>query len=535
MCASYLESLEDNIKIDKDKCVACGKCTDRCVLDNIRLKLAPCRQACPMGVNAQGYVQLIARGEDQAARDLVREQLPFPEIICMVCDHPCETQCERGKKDGQPVNIRGLKRYLFDAAGESWAAPAKDLPTGKKIAVVGAGPAGLVAAYDLALKGHEVMVFEADGAVGGLLRGAIPPFRLPEAVVERELAVLRELGVGFTLNCRVGENLPFADLMRGYDAVVLCAGLGRGKTLGVEGENLSGVLPALPFLRASRAGNGPRLSGPAVVVGGGNMAVDAALVALRQGAESVTMLSLEDKETLPAFAAELQQARNEGVRFRHSCGVAEMSGKNGGVDAVRLSRCTAVFDEDGNFAPSFASSSEELPASHVIVAIGLERDERLLAGSGLTPRDVAQADPLTLRCGQSAVFAAGDFQGNAGSVIKAMAAGRQAAESASRHVTGRHLRFGRAYAGPFLTDFSVDLSRGVAENRVAPSCEQFQGKGDYRVLEAPLTPEEAKREAARCHSCGGPCGKHRTCWFCLPCEVECPQKALWVDIPYLLR
>jgi formate dehydrogenase major subunit len=488
-----------------------------------------------MGVNAQGYVQLIARGNDQAARDMAREKLPFPRIICMVCDHPCEKDCERGKDGGKPVSIRELKRYLFDTPeGKTTPLPEKAAPTGKRIAVVGAGPAGLTAAYDLALKGHTVSLLEAGDKPGGMLSGGIPAFRLSEQTVREELAVLPQLGVQITLNCRVGKDKTLESLMRENDALILATGLGRAKRLGVPGEELAGVLPGLSFLQAARAGNAPQLSGRTLVVGGGNMAVDAAMTALRQGAQEVVMLSLEEEGTLPAFAHELDQARSEGVLFRYSCGVAEVLGKGGKVAGLTLNRCTAIYDEHGRFAPRFDTTGDTLEASFVIVAIGLEQDASLLEGSGLSADDVKNADPLTLRCADSKLFVAGDFM-NTKTVIRAMASGREAAESASRFVLGEHLRFGRAYAGPIVTEFPIDRSRGDKRDRTEPARRPFRGKGDYEPRTASFTAAEAKAEAARCHSCGGPCGKNRTCWFCLPCEVDCPEKALYVKIPYLLR
>ena len=534
MSPSYLESLEDNIKIDKDKCIFCGRCADRCILDNIRMKLAPCRQACPMGVNVQGYVQLIARGEFDQARELVREKLPFPEIVCLVCDHPCESSCERGKTSGQPVSIRALKRFLFDASARTEALE-KAPTTGKRVAVIGAGPAGLVAAHDLAVKGHEVVVYEAGARPGGMLAGGIPAFRLPAAVVVKELEVLAQLGVALRCNCVVGADVTLAQLMNEHDAVILSAGLWKSKKLGLDGEDMPGIHAGLPFLCASKAGKGPKLSGTVLVSGGGNMAVGAAMTALRQGAENVIMLALEGEGQLPAFAAELRQAAAEGVLFRHSCGIERLERRDGRFSGAVLSRCVAVFDENGRFAPRFETSGESIRADALIVAIGQDRDASILEGCGIGLDAVSMADPLTLQCGDSKVFVAGDYKGGAGSVVKAMASGREAAESASRHVSGEHLRFERGYAGPVLTDFPIDHQRGEDAPRREPLTDTLKTAGNDTVLEKPYTREEAIGEAKRCHSCGGPCGHNRTCWFCLPCEVECPQKALWVDIPYLLR
>jgi formate dehydrogenase major subunit len=533
MSPSYLLSLEDNIKVDKDKCIFCGRCAERCILDNIRMKTAPCRQACPMGVNIQGYVQLIARGEYDQARKVVREQLPFPRIVCMVCDRPCENICEKGRTGGGPVSIRALKRFLFDFPVDG-ELPQKETPTGKRAAIAGAGPAGLVAAYDLALRGHTVTVYEAGSSAGGMLGSGIPPFRLPAEVLDRELAVLGGLGVVFKFNLRVGADVGLKNIMDEYDAVILAVGLAKIRRLHVGGEDLSGIYYGLPFLSASRQGKGPELFGTVLVAGGGNMAVDAAMTALRQGADRVAVLTLESEDELPAFDAELRQARKEGVTFRHSCGVERIEGKKGKMTGLVLNRCVAVFNADGDFAPQFEAPHESIAADALIIAIGQERDHGILKNSGLNPQDIHQADALTLQCAQSKVFAAGDYKGNGGSIIKAMAAGREAAESAARFMMGEHLRFERAYPGPILTEFPIEHDRGEHTPRNEPVTRPLRGKGDYGVLEQIFTEEQAKAEASRCHSCGGPCGQ-RTCWFCLPCEVQCPQKALWVEIPYLLR
>jgi formate dehydrogenase major subunit len=534
MISSYLESFEDNIKVDKEKCIFCGRCSERCILDNIRMKLAPCVSACPMGVNVQGYVQLTARGDYSKAAELVLEKLPFPEIVCMVCHHPCEKACERGKKDA-PVSILALKRFLLERE-TSRPSPMKESSSGKRIAIVGAGPAGLVAAYDLAVKGHSVSIYETEGKPGGALRSCIPAFRLPEAMVEKELSVLPTLGVKFILSTTVGRDIPLNQIMEKYDAVLLAPGMVTGKRLGIHGEDLRGVFAGRDFLKASRKGKGPSLHGVALVAGGGNMAVDAALTALRQGADKVVMIALESEDALPAFATELKQAEREGVLFRFSRGIHRINGKDGKIMGVDLQRCVSVFDEQGGFAPTFdPCSTETLKADTLIVAIGLERDQTLLEGSGFTLKDVYDADTLTLQCRSEKIFVTGDYKKGVGSVIGAMASGRMAAESINRYVNGEHMKFGREYPGPIITNFPIDHSCGAPGNRSEPRLRKFEGKGDYNLVEHALTEEQARAEASRCHSCGGPCGKYRTCWFCLPCEVDCPQKAIWVEIPYLLR
>ncbi len=533
MSPSYLESYEDNIKIDKDECIFCGRCADRCILDNIRLNLAPCRQACPMGVNVQGYVQLIKRGQYAEAREVVRDKLPFPEVMCTVCNHPCEQQCEKGKSD-ESISIRALKHFIFSEKHEV-PMPEVAKSTGKNIAIIGGGPAGLVAAYDLAVSGHNVVVYESKSSVGGMLAYGIPAYRLPKEVLERDIAILPKLGVQFKCNTAIGTTVTLQQLMDDNDAVLLTNGLWKSKSLGVPGEDLEGVYKGLEFLSQCREGTAPKLSGNVFVCGGGNMAVDAAMSAIRQGAKSVTMLALEKEGELPAFPEELRQAQRDGILIMPSNGVKGFEGTNGKLTHINTQICKAVFDENGIFNPCYGGEITSVEADAVIIAIGADRDSEILSNSPFTLDDIYQIDALTLQCKDSKVFVAGDYLKGPGSVIGAMALGREAAISADRFVKNEHLRFERSYPGPFLTEFDIDHTDESTAKRQEAQIFTCRGVGDYEPLEGVLTEKQAQDEASRCLSCGGPCGKNRTCWFCLPCEVECPKKALWVEIPYLLR
>jgi len=532
---NLLEALSDNIVIDRDKCTACGICVETCVLDNLRLKLAPCRQACPLEVNAQGYVQLIARGEEDKARQILGETLPFPGILGRICSRPCEAGCHRAQITGQAVSIRALKRYLTEDGPEN-PLPEREPDSGRKVAVVGSGPAGLMAGHDLRVKGHQVIVFEAEAEPGGLLRWAIPEFRLPAEVVGREVDRLERLGLEFRCGRGLGREVSLDELRAGYDAVVLATGAGAHGRLGLEGESLIGVHFGLPLLRAVRAGQGPEMAGRVFVVGGGNVAVDAAQTALRLGAAEAVVVALEAEGELPAFAWAVEEARAEGVGFECGWGPAAILDQAGRVSGLELRRCLSVFDGQGRFRPAFDSGQTRLlSAETVIIAVGQSRDLSCLQGSGLLEGESLLADPLTLQTSWEDVFVAGDLHSGPSSVVQAMASGRAAAESADRFLRGEHLRFGRGWPGPVETEFEIDTSRGSADARVCPARRPFQGRGDFGELEAGLDREAARREAGRCYSCGQPFGRYRTCWFCLPCEVECPEQALYVEIPYLLR
>ena len=529
MRMNLLEALSDNIEIDFDKCTFCGVCVDTCILDNLRLKLAPCRQGCPLRVNVQGYVQEVLRGHDDRALEILRETLIFPEILGRVCPAPCESQCHHAVIDGRAVAARAIKRYLTDGqTADDIPIPPVQKDTGKKTAIVGSGPAGLQAAHDLRLAGHEVVVYDAAEKPGGMLRWAIPDFRLPVAVLERELTLLEKIGVQFECGRNL-ENKDLAELGAAHDAVIVAVGCRRAARLGLEGENLDGVIYGLDLLRAAKAGTAGELSGRTIVIGGGNVAVDAAETARRLGAAEVGIICLEDEGELPAFPEEVAAAKAAGIGFEHCWGPVRFVGRDGRVVGVELQRCLQVFDARGVFNPQYDECVLNMAeAETVIIAVGQRKESTLF-------EDLSEIDPLTRRAGEANIFLAGDCLTGPGSVVEAMAGGREAAESVKRLLAGEHLKYGRSYRGPVETDFDIDTSRGSDSPRVEPPRRAFTGQGDFGELEGPLDEPAARTEAGRCYSCGSPFGKFRTCWFCLPCEVECPNDALWVQIPYLLR
>lgn len=528
---TILEALSDNITIDKDKCVYCGECVETCILDNLRMKLAPCRQACPLGVNCQGYVQQILRGEKEDALEMVERNLPFPSILGRVCSAQCEQNCHRGTQNDEPVAIRALKRYLTtQIEGKALSLPEIQESTGKACAVVGSGPAGMLAAWDLLVQGHQVTIFEAEKEPGGMLRWAIPSFRLPDSILKNEFERLKSMGAEIKPNMRLGRDITMEGLKSEFQAVIIATGCPKTKTLGIKGEDFEGVYHALPFLYDVRDGKSPEIGENVVVIGGGDVAVDSAQTALRLGAAKVTMVSLESDGTLPASREALSMAEAEGILIDGAWGPTRILGKNNKAAGVELQRCLAVFDSFGRFAPSFDECTlKDLEADTIIIAIGQERDLDVFNGK------LPQYDELTLRTDDDQVFLAGDIQQGPSTIVEAMARGRQAAESVHRLFTGEHLSYGRRYEGPIEKDFDIGTIRGSDAKRVNPSWNTISAKGDFNEIEQPLTDDQARTEAGRCYSCGAPFGKFRTCWFCLPCEVECPKEALWVEIPYLLR
>lgn len=528
-----------NIFIKRDRCYVCGICVERCILDNLRMYLAPCRQACPVHMNCQGYVRLIAQGKEEEAAKEVRKDLPFAGILGRVCTHPCEDKCERRKEDNQAVHIRALKRYLSDRWPAVICEPAP-LPreSGKRVAIVGSGPAGLMAAYELAAKGHAITVFDSASEPGGMLRYGIPAFRLPSEETGRAIGLLEKMKVVFQTGRALGKELDFEKLEYEWDAVLLAMGSGTALQLGIPGQDLPGVYQGLDFLRRVREGQSPQIGKSALIVGGGNAAVDAALTCRKLGAEEVHMICLEEKGKMPAFPSEIEEALEEGIKIQDGWGPRKIFLHSDGHLRMDLSRCLRTFDEEGRFCPTFDDFRGLSPsAESVVIAIGQRSDL-----SSLPPelQDSTKAhllaDPLTLQTGRPKVFVAGDVVFGPQSVIEAMGQGREAAISIDRFLAGEGLRWGRDYwGGTCITEFPIDRSGAIARPRASLPRLPVSSRDVYVEVEKALEAKDAREEAERCLNCGRPAEVNQTCWYCLPCEIECPVEALEVRIPYLVR
>ena len=529
-----------NIHVNRDLCYACGICVDRCILDNLRLHLAPCRTACPLHMNCQGYVRLIAQGKDREAAAEMRKYLPFGGILGRVCHHPCETSCEQTKAEDGAVHIRALKRYLADAYPDvARSMPHIEKDSGKTVAIVGSGPSGLMAAHDLRSCGHDITVFEADAEPGGLLRWAIPSFRLPVHEVEQAVDMLEQMGIQFKTGQALGKQVELSDIADRFDAVLLSVGAGAPVPLGIPGEDLEGVYQGLDLLKHTKQGNMPDLGRSVLVIGGGNCAVDVALTCTKLGIPEVRMICLEDRCDMPAFETELQEAQEEGVAIENCWGPRQFVRTKDGKIGVEVSRCLSVFDDQGAFCPALEDAcSLGFEAGAIVVAVGQK-----LAGEGI-PVEYSEngtqllADGLTLQSPASGnVFCSGDAVSGPKSVVDAMAQGREAAVSIDRFLAGDGLRWGRDFFADngFLEQYEADLSRVKGPGRGKLHRRPVEERTLTHEVEAVLTAEAARQEAERCLSCGRAAECNQTCWLCLPCEIECPVDALEVRMPYLIR
>ena len=491
----------------------------------------PCNHACPAGSDVVRYIIGLCDGDVEGAwRTLVAEN-PLPGVCGRVCPHPCESECNRGTLGGA-IAIHALERYLADeAAAHRWRPARAGVRLSHRVAIVGSGPAGLSCAYHLARMGYQPTVYEARNEVGGLLRHAIPAYRLPRAVLDREVANIEALGVRFVLNARLGDNLPLRKLLD-LDAVFLALGQGLSRPLGVAGEEAAGVMPGLEFLRQVAQGQTVEIGRQVLVVGGGNTAIDAARTAVRLGA-AVTVVYRRSERQMPAIAEEVEEARAEGVAFRFLANPTSVLVEGG--RAVGL-RCVEMRlgepDSSGRERPVPIPGSEfDLAADTIIAAIGQELEVSALQESGLHLREGRLLTNEAAATALGGVFAGGDAATGAGTVAAAVGSGKRAALAIDRHLRGRPLdgfppltetvRVGERPMSRLVVrpeDLNLDYLETVPRP-VLPQRAAELRRGDWAEVNLGLGAQAVAAEAARCISCG-------TCIACDTCLIFCPDVAI---------
>jgi NADPH-dependent glutamate synthase beta subunit-like oxidoreductase/Pyruvate/2-oxoacid:ferredoxin oxidoreductase delta subunit len=475
---------------------------------------APCQAACPVGTNAGLYVSLIAQGRYDEAYQVAAEPNPFPVICGRVCTAPCEDVCRRGEFD-LPIAIRDLKRFATDHGGQlkrKLPPPKQQYP--ERVAIVGAGPTGLSAAYYLARRGYQVTVYDAMPVAGGMMTIGIPDYRLPRVELNRDIDAIRELGVEIMLNTAVGRDITLYELQEQFDAVLLAVGAQRSQRLGIPGETeLHGVIPATTFLKDFNLDPGTKLEGDVAVVGGGSTAMDAARSALRAGARSVHVLYRRSRVEMPAQAEEVRAALEEGVQLHELVAPVQILSAAGNVRGVRCQRMTLSDpDEKGRSRPVPVPDSEfDLAVAIVLVAIGEAPDPSFLpegTSVGVAPWGGLLINPHTLATAAPGVFAAGDITYGPKTIIHAAAHGRLAARS--MHAYLRHLPVREVNEMPqdeFQTVSTLPPGESITLDLRPTPREMMPLRGGEasrdRSIEfaAGFTEEQARREASRCLRC----------------------------------
>ncbi len=488
-----------------------------------------CRAACPVNTNAAGYISLIAQGRFAEAYEMAKEPNPFVSVCAHICAHPCETFCRRGLFD-EPIGICALKRFAYDNRGQRRPIP-PITPREEKAAVIGAGPAGFSCAHDLALKGYRITIFEAQPVPGGQMRLGLPPYRLPRNVIDEDIGEILKIGVEVRYNQRCGRDFTLQDLKdQGYRAVFLAVGACKSRDLPLPGTDLDGAHKGVEFLTQVNLGQRVNLGKRCIVIGGGNVAMDVARSAWRQGASEVHIVCLESRDEMPASDFEVHEAQEEGITINHRLGPREILGRDGRVSGLRLVGVKSVFDANRRFNPIFDEDRiEEIECDSVILAVGQTSDLSFLRpadGVEVTPRNTIKIDPRTMATTAPGIFAGGDAAFGPAILIDAVGDGRRAARSIHQYLSGQDLQ-----TEIVQTMTKVDWYRGLDDYDRRSRPEMPALPPEQRDLETEVELgydlERAQAEACRCLHCFiNPWLNPDDCIVCGGCVDVCPHDCL---------
>ncbi|MBP3868343.1 MAG: FAD-dependent oxidoreductase [Solobacterium sp.] len=578
--------------VDTEKCVACGKCVEVCPAGAAKLgqKLcrangsrvmyplhelpddniwgedkwdpdyrdhnkincydtgtSPCKTACPAHIAVQGYIRMAAEGRYEDAVRLIRQDNPFPAVCGAVCNKRCEDRCTRGLID-KPVAIDEIKKFLcqYEVKNPDAFVPICDNMDGNqwddyKIAIIGAGPAGLSAAYWLRSEGYPVTVFERESRPGGMLMNGIPNFRLEKDLLNAEISIVEKMGVEFKCGVEVGKDVTLQQLRdQGYKAFYVAIGLQGGRMAGVPGEDATGVESGVSFLRRINQDQSIRLDGDTVVVGGGNVAADVARTALRASDGKVFMVCLEQRDQMPAAKDEIKEVEEEGIEIINGYGPMEIKKEGDVVKAIVFKKCTSVFDADGRFNPQYdENDTVTIKCSNVLMSIGQSAEwGDLLKGTKveLNRNGTAIADKITYQTAEPDIFVGGDIYHGARFAIDAIAEGKLGMVSINRFVhEGQSLTIGRD-----LREF-IELNRDDIRvesydnaDRQTPGIRSGKASETFDDLREALTEEQVETEAKRCLKCGATKVDYNKCIGCGLCTTRCEFDAIHLsrDIPH---
>lgn len=572
-------------KVEKQNCVACGKCVEACPAGAVKLgqKLcdkegceityprmplpgdqpwgehmwshnyrdinrincydtgtAPCKTACPAHIGIQGYLQLAKEGRYEDALALIKKDNPLPAVCGHVCNRRCEDVCTRGTID-EAVAIDEVKRFIAerDLNAETRYIPEKTVPSLKgefeeKIAIIGAGPAGLSCAYFLALTGYKPTIFEKNAEPGGMLRYGIPSYKLEKDLLAAEIDVIRQLGVEIRCGVEVGKDITIEELReQGYRGFYAAIGCQRGRKPGISGENARGAYTAVDFLREAGAKESFGLEGDVVVVGGGNVAIDAARISSRCTDAKISMFCLETREKMPASNEEIEEALEEGITLNCGWGPKEVLEEDGHVSGVVFKKCTRVFDAQGRFSPEYDENDTiTVPCRHVIFSVGQAIDWGHMLDNlhvELRPNGGAIANKLTYQTSEPDIFVGGDVYTGPKFAIDAIAAGREGAISLHRYVHEHcTLTIGRNRRDFIELDkenIKVD-AYDTSSRQIPPKADVKEQAKTFRDLSHSLTEEQVKKETSRCLSCGASVVDPNKCIGCGICTTKCMFDAI---------